>query len=211
MTDEPNNKIGKLHRPPLREDHERREAFLAELRTGTCGAIEAARRVSPHCSSRQGAYSAFANLRKADPRFAKEWDAALQEGRDMLLSELEETAIRWVREPPRKPVYEDGKLAGWVEDRNSASKVLLRYLSRLSTEWSERRSVEHAGQVDHRHAHLHLTGNPDAISIDARDLELLGDEKAQQLLDLVEELRQRVDSQQTDESPTPLLEGNVDG
>ncbi|MEM8835107.1 MAG: hypothetical protein AAGD00_04725 [Planctomycetota bacterium] len=203
---------GTPHAPPLREDHERREAFLTALRTGLVGPVEAARRASPHLAestNEQAGYSAFRRLRENDPRFAAEWDRALVEGREMLQAQLQELALDWVVNPSRRPVFEDGKVVGWVEDRNAAAKVLLRMLAKIDPTWSERRQLEHSGGVNHDHRHVHAHVEVDSAStlkIDASHLHLLGEEKADQLVALVAELRERVAESEPLKNNRPALE-----
>lgn len=177
------------HAPPLREDPERQEAFLQALRDGAIGPIEAARRASPHCIGPEGGYHTFRRLREEDPRFAAAWDEALEEGKARMKAELQELAIDRIKNPPKRPVYSNGEVVGWTEDVNAATKLHLRFLSKLDPEWSERRQHTHDGKVDHD-VSVRAVRDPNVVEINARDFALLGEEKADQLLGLVAELRE---------------------
>ena len=180
-------KAGIQHAKPLREDPERQESFLDALRNGAVGPIEAARRASPHCTGPEGGYHTFRRLREEDPRFAIAWDQALAEGKARMESELTELAIERIRNPPKRPVYSNGDVVGWTEDVNSATKLHLRFLSKLNADWSERRQHEHAGKVDHD-VSVRAIEDPNVKKIHARDFSLLPPERADLLLDLIQEI-----------------------
>ena len=197
------------HARPLRDDSDRREQFIELLRTGTVGPVEAARRASPHLadsSNPQAGYSAFRKLREVDPRFAAEWDAALEEGKAKLLAQLQELALRWVVEPAQRPVFSKGELVGHYEDRNAAVKVLLRMLAKLDPEWAERRQTEHKGRVEHAHAHLHGSIQSGFV-VTGEVLDLLPTDRQELLLGLMQEIHE---AQQRKETEHVGLPGTTD-
>ncbi|MEM9167460.1 MAG: hypothetical protein AAGB48_10630 [Planctomycetota bacterium] len=202
------SKRGTKHSKPLAQDPERQKEFLDYLASGAVGPIEAARRASPHLqASRDGqpGYSVFRRLREVDPRFAAAWDQALEQGRARMIAELEELAIERIRNPSKKPVFSKGELVGWAQDLNAATKLHLRYLARLDAAWAERRSTEVTGRVEHAHAHIHAEFDPNSLVIDVTKLGLLTPERADLLIELVGELRDRVAAEaELIEEPTNL-------
>ena len=129
---------------------ERRRQFLETLRT-TGSVVEAARVATPRGTGRQAGYSTFRRLREVDPSWAEEVADALAEAQ----AQLETVLLDRILHPPKRPVYVGGKIIGWVEDRNSSDKLLLRSLQRLDPSWADRRHHDVTGQVLHEHAHRH--------------------------------------------------------
>lgn len=133
------------HRPITEE---RRHKFLATL-AATGSPVAAARQATPWGSGRQAGYSSFARLRRTDPRFAEAWDDAIADALAMIETEIVDRAMH----PPKRPVFEDGKVVGWTEDRNSSDRMLLRVAQKLDPAWGERQHHDVTGQVVHEHEH----------------------------------------------------------
>jgi hypothetical protein len=127
---------------------ERRRAFLEALRA-TGSPVAAARAATPKGTGEQAGYSTFNRLRRADPTFAREWEDALADA----LATIESEIVRRAFDPPRRPVFDGGQVVGWVEDRNSSDRLLLRAAQKLNPDWAERRHI--TGELAHSHAHDH--------------------------------------------------------
>lgn len=59
--------------------------------------------------------------RKENPDFAAKWDTALQLGMDSLIDE----AVRRARDGTTKPVYQGGKLVGYVQEYSDTLMIFL--------------------------------------------------------------------------------------
>ncbi len=80
----------------------RREVFLAQLRDHgvvTWAAIAA----SPHTDDRKGASSSFYSLRRVSAAFSQEWDDALAEANDRLVTATQSRTMAARRMKPSKP------------------------------------------------------------------------------------------------------------
>lgn len=173
------------HRPL---DEERKKVFLKELaRTGSM--IIAARAASPHCIGDKGGVSSFDGLCKTDLEFA----TAVQEAKEHALAGVENEIHRRAMQPPRRPVWERGRVKGWVEDRNSSDKLLLRLAARLDPAWRERTSVD---------ANINVQGT--MLAITPGDILLLA--AAEREL-FVEMLRKIADARGEDDDEIPQLPG----
>ena len=121
---------------------ERKSAFLDVLgRTGSV--VRAAAAATPWATGVQGGAQTFRDERLRDPEFSAAWDAALE----AVLGAVEEEIVRRAMEVPRRPVWERGEVKGWVEDRNSADKLLMRLAAKLEPAWRERTSVDQSVTV----------------------------------------------------------------
>ncbi len=129
---------------------ERRRKFL-EVLAEIGSPVEAARQATPWGTGRQAGYHTFRRLRERDPTFAEDWADALA----VALARIEREIVNRAMNPPRRPVYESGKVVGWVEDRNSSDRLLLRVAQRLDPTWAERRHHDVQGEVRHEHNHRH--------------------------------------------------------
>lgn len=116
---------------------QRRQLFLQELaRTGS--PIAAAAHATPWSTHKQGGVSSFRDHARRDPEFAAAWERAVHHA----LAAVEGEIVRRAMSPPKRPVWERGEVKGWVEDRNSSDKLLLRLAARLDPAWRERTSVD---------------------------------------------------------------------
>ncbi len=90
-------------------------------------------------------------------------------------AKLETVLLDRILNPPKRPVYVGGKIIGWVEDRNSSDKLLLRALQRIDRSWAERRHHDVQGQVLHEHEHRHafMLRAEHVLLLDEPDRELL--------------------------------------
>jgi hypothetical protein len=69
-------------------------------------------------------------------------------------------------------VWERGEVKGWVEDRNSSDKLLLRLAARLDPAWRERTSVDANVTVE---ASVLAIAPGDILYLSTRDQEMLKD------------------------------------
>ena len=151
---------------------ERKAAFLDVLgRTGSV--VQAAAAATPWATGAQGGAQTFRDERFRDPEFSAAWDAALE----AVLGAVEEEIVRRAMEVPRRPVWERGEVKGWVEDRNSADKLLLRLAAKLEPAWRERTSVDQS-----------VTVQGVILSIAPMDVMLLSAADRHVFLDLLEKI-----------------------
>ncbi len=124
-----------ITRHPLTED--RKTIFLQVLAT-TGSPIAAASAATPWSTHKQGGVATFRDEARRDAEFAAAWDRA----RDEALAEVEKEIYRRAMHPPQRPVWHKGEVKGWVEDRHSSDKLLLRLAARLDPSWRERTSID---------------------------------------------------------------------
>jgi hypothetical protein len=115
-----------------------REKFLAKLRTGhTVSAAAKAAKVS-----RSAAYK----HREADEVFAGAWDAAIEEGTEILEEEAIRRATRGVKR--EKGIYHNGLRIGTdVETRYSDTLLIFLLKGRKPDVYRENTTVKHEGQI----------------------------------------------------------------
>lgn len=124
-------------------------------------------------------------------------DNAAQERRDHLLSRLEDEVERIALGPGdvTQDFDDQGRLKRTRVDRRNKLHALLKLLAAHDPDvFAERRKLDTtvAGQVDHRHAHLHLGNAPSGYVIDIAVMEALepGDRaELMRLLTLIEAAR----------------------
>ena len=180
-----------ITRHPLTED--RKTIFLQAL-AATGSPIAAASAATPWSTHKQGGIATFRDEARRDLEFAAAWDRA----RDEALAEVEKEIYRRAMQPPQRPVWHKGEVKGWVEDRHSSDKLLLRLAARLDPGWRERTSVEQT-----------VTVQGVMLSISPQDVLLLA--RTEQEV-FVEMLRKIADArgEESDEVPE-LPAGNIDG
>lgn len=167
-------------------DAERRATYLKVL-AETGSHVEAARCATPHGESAgKPGYTAFLRLRRIDPEFAQQCDDA----RATALAAIESEIKRRAFDPPRKPVYDDGRVVGWVEDRRSSDNLLLRLAERIDPDWAQKRSHEVTGKIDHTHA---PAANPYAFSLTPDNIALLPPDRRALLVDLLGEISEAME------------------
>jgi len=115
---------------------EKEEAFLSALRKGVSvsGACKGAR------IPRQTAY----DWRDADTKFAQAWDAALEEGTDI----LEDEALRRAVEGRERPVFYKGEECGQVKEYSDTLLIVM-LKARRPEKYKENIGIK--GKIDHAH------------------------------------------------------------
>lgn len=123
-------------------------------------------------------------------------DSACQEKRDRLLSQLEDEVEKIALGPGdvTTDLRADGTVARTRVDRRNKLYAALRLLQAHDPQtYAERRKLDVDGQIDHRHAHAHLSvGVPSGYAVDAdamMALEPADRAELMRLLTLVEEAR----------------------
>lgn len=156
---------------------ERKRVFIDTL-ANTGSAAAAAHAATPWATARHGGLQTFRDERKRDPAFAEAWARA----EEAALAKVESEVMRRAMEPSERPIVSGGKLLG--VERTYDNKLLLSLARRLNPEaWSEKKQIEHSGQVQHDHRHAH------AIAVlEPRDVLLLAPDDQQQLIALVEKI-----------------------
>ena len=129
-----------VSRYPLTE--ERKTIFLKTL-AATGSAIAAASAATPWSTHPAGGINTFRDEARRDPEFAAAW----QRAQEQALAEVEQEIYRRAMNPPERPVWHQGEVKGFVEDRNSADKLLLRLAARLDPAWREHTSIEQSVTV----------------------------------------------------------------
>lgn len=86
--------------------------------------------------------------RESDAAFAAAWDAAVDEGTDVLEQEARRRAVEGVAQP----IYHLGKIVGTVHEYSDA---LLKFLlqARRPAQYRQQIQHQHSGTVTHRHTH----------------------------------------------------------
>lgn len=111
------------------------------LRLAFCEALAETGNITKSCEisglPRRTAYDA----RNADPDFRAKWDAAIDLGTDG----LEDEAVRRGREGCDKPVYQGGKLVGYVREYSDALLVTM-LKARRPEKFKDRVASEHTGK-----------------------------------------------------------------
>ena len=123
----------------------RRAAFLASLSEGFSvggSAIKAG-------MSRRAAYE----WREADEAFARDWDAAVEEGTEL----LEDEARRRAFEGTEKPVFQNGQLVGHIQEY-SDTLLIFQLKARRPEKYRDNHKVDLTGDITHR-----LDGAKDAL------------------------------------------------
>lgn len=171
------------HNPPLtdrrlhRVTDARKATFLRVLaETGSwaaaCRAASPGRGV-PKCGVPPSS-STFRGLQRSDPHFA----AAVAEAESAALAKVEAEVMRRAMTPTRRPVFSKGELVGYTQEYDN--RLLVTLARRLNPEgWAERQRVEHSGEV--RLA-------PGSVVLNVDDINLLGEERREGLIALLEEL-----------------------
>ena len=165
--------------PPARQHTltaERKKVFLDTL-AETGSTVAAAQAATPWAIGEHGGLSTFRDERKRDPRFAMAWERAMEAA----LARVETEIMRRAMTPTRRPVFSRGELKDYIEEYDN--RLLLRVASRLNPEWSDRQRVEHSGDVDHRHAHLHAVA-----VLDPSDIMALDEAEQTLLIELIEKI-----------------------
>lgn len=179
-------------KPPI--DAERRATYLRVL-SETGSHVEAARCATPHgTSATKPGYTTFMRLRRTDPEFAQ----ACEDARAVALAAIESEIKRRAFNPPQRPVFDDGRVVGWVEDRRSSDNLLLRLAERIEPEWAQRRSHEVSGRIDHTHA---AAAHPFAFVLTPENIALLSAERRDALVDILSELADAVEARDAGERP----------
>ncbi|MBC6952975.1 MAG: hypothetical protein DYG93_13130 [Leptolyngbya sp. PLA2] len=179
-------------KPPI--DAERRATYLRVL-SETGSHVEAARCATPHgTSATKPGYTAFMRLRRTDPEFAQ----ACEDARAVALAAIESEIKRRAFNPPQRPVFDDGRVVGWVEDRRSSDNLLLRLAERIEPEWAQRRSHEVSGRIDHTHA---AAAHPFAFVLTPENIALLPADRRDALVDILSELADAVEARDAGERP----------
>lgn len=142
----------------------------------------------------QPGYSAFKRLRRVDPEFAQ----ACEDARAVALAAIESEIKRRAFNPPQRPVFDDGRVVGWVEDRRSSDNLLLRLAERIEPEWAQRRSHEVSGRIDHTHA---AAAHPFAFVLTPENIALLPADRRDALVDILSELADAVEARDAGERP----------
>lgn len=153
----------------------RRETFLKVLReTGSFRA--ACKAASPHSSGEQFASSTWYDLRRRDPEFEAQVQAALND----FIGDAEAELTRRAFEPEIKRHYSrDGVLIAEERSNRESNKLLTRLLARHDPEWRERTSLEVSGSV----GHVSYTLSPETIMQLPKD-------RAALLIELLDEMAQ---------------------
>lgn len=179
-------------KPPI--DAERRATYLRVL-SETGSHVEAARCATPHgTSATKPGYTAFMRLRRTDPEFAQ----ACEDARAVALAAIESEIKRRAFNPPQRPVFDDGRVVGWVEDRRSSDNLLLRLAERIEPEWAQRRSHEVSGRIDHTHT---AAAHPFAFVLTPENIALLPADRRDALVDILSELADAVEARDAGERP----------
>lgn len=190
-------------KPPI--DAERRATYLRVL-SETGSHTEAARCATPHGQSpTKPGYTAFMRLRRTDPEFAQ----ACEDARATALAAIESEIKRRAFNPPSKPVFDDGRVVGWVEDRRSSDNLLLRLAERIEPEWAQKRAHEHSGKIEHQHT---AATNPYAVVLTPDNIGLLPPERRALLAELLGEVADAVEARDAGQRaalPAPSPEREV--
>jgi len=177
------------NRHPATED--RRHIFLKAL-AETGSPIAAASAATPWSTHKQGGVATFRDLARRDPEFAAAWERAKQEA----LGSVEREIHRRAMEPPRRPVWEKGQVKGWVEDRSSSDKLLLRLAARLDPAWRERTGVD-----------TNVTVQGTMLAITPEDILLLAQSEQEIFMNMLRKIADGREEEGPDEVPR-LPEGS---
>jgi len=147
----------------------RKAAFLKALSV-TGSPIAAASAATPWSEHRQCGVATFRDEVRRDPEFAAAWERARQEA----LAAVENEIVRRAMQPPSRPVWANGEIKGWTEDRNSSDKLLLRLAARLDPAWRERTTLD-----------TNVTVQAEVLAISPQDVLLLERDEQETLLALI--------------------------
>jgi hypothetical protein len=167
---------------------ERKTIFLKTL-AATGSSIAAASAATPWSTHVQGGVATFRDEARRNPEFAAAWERAQQEA----LADVEKEIYRRAMNPPERPVWHQGEVKGFVEDRNSSDKLLLRLAARLDPAWREHTSIEQS-----------VTVQASVLNIMPQDILLLARMEQELFVDLlrkIAEARGEVNSEQLPELP----------
>ena len=151
---------------------ERKAVFLKTL-AATGSPTAAASEATPWSQHRHGGVATFRDEARRDPAFAASWERAMQAA----LATVEREIVRRAMEPPKRPIWENGAVKGWVEDRASSDKLLLRVAAKLDPAWRERTTVD-----------ANLAIQAEMLTVSPQDVLLLAYDEQQALLALVEKI-----------------------
>ena len=137
------NKVGGTR---LTMTPERRDAFLAALRTNGGNVTAAAKVASPRSLSKSNpGYSSFRALMARDPGFALEVDGVMESVKADVYAEIYRRAMKGVREPivqkGEQATLADGEPA-WITRFDN--RLLLRLAAKLDPNWSETKNIHHS-------------------------------------------------------------------
>lgn len=166
---------------------EERKAIFLKTLAATGSPIAAASAATPWSTHVQGGVATFRDAARRDPEFATAWERARQEA----LAEVELEIFRRAMHPPERPVWHQGEVKGFVEDRNSSDKLLLRLAARLDPAWCEHTSIEQ-----------NVTVQASVLNIMPQDILLLASAEQELFLDL---LRKIADARGDDADAVPEL------
>lgn len=153
---------------------ERKDLFLEAL-AATGSPTAAAEAATPWSKSSHGGLSSFKDERKRDPKFADDWQRAVEAA----VGKIETEVTRRAFTPTRRPVYSKGELKEYVEEYDN--RLLVTLARKMNPDqWIERRQIEHSGTVDHRHSHGHIV-----VSLEARDVLLLPEDERDQFMTML--------------------------
>ncbi|MEM9066584.1 MAG: hypothetical protein AAGB51_13965 [Planctomycetota bacterium] len=179
-------------------DDKRRRVFLKVLaETGSVAA--AARAATPHSKAKDGRAGrrSFEQLAERDPIFA----AQVEEAKSHAIARVEEAIMERAFQPDERPIIDkEGNVVAVQTDRRNANAMLLRAAEALAPErWAPKKNissdVRHSGQV--AHAHLHAAVRPGVLEIDINDLHRLPAERADLLIEIIGELREATEVEET--------------
>ena len=151
----------------LTED--RKTIFLKTL-AATGSSIAAASAATPWSTHSRGGVNTFRDEARRDPEFAAAW----QRAQEQALAEVEQEIYRRAMNPPERPVWHQGEVKGFVQDRNSSDKLLLRLAARLDPAWREHTSLEQ-----------NVTVQASVLNIMPQDILLLGRVEQELFVDLL--------------------------
>lgn len=174
---------------------QRKLVFLKKL-SETGSPIAAAAAATPWSQHRQGGVATFRDEARRDPQFAAAWERAQQAA----LAAVESEIVRRAMQPPQKPIWAQGEVKGWTEDRASSDKLLLRLASKLDPSWREHTTVD-----------ANVAVQAALLAISPQDVLLLASGEQETLLALVEKIAAaRGEKESNDELPR-LLAGSTAG
>jgi hypothetical protein len=180
-------------RPQHALTEERKTIFLKTL-AATGSSIAAAAAATPWSTHCQGGVATFRDEARRNPEFAAAWERAQQEA----LADVEREIYRRAMHPPERPVWHQGQVKGFVEDRNSSDKLLLRLAARLDPAWREHTSIEQ-----------NVTVRASVLNIMPQDILRLAREEQEMFVEL---LRKIADARGEEADGVPELSaGGTDG
>jgi hypothetical protein len=151
---------------------ERKAVFLKALAV-TGSPTAAAAEATPWSKHRHGGVATFRDEARRDPEFAASWERAMQAA----LAAVEREIVRRAMEPPKRPIWENGVLKGWVEDRASSDKLLLRVAAKLDPAWRERTTLD-----------ANVSVHAEVLTVTPQDVLLLAYDDQEALLALMEKI-----------------------